>query len=189
MKTIQKWQQIARHTKWIKGCKITESVLQSDDIPSIRRFTATIEGWQGFKVYEGPAGPEVAQKVILRTGYIRDRILRGDENVFYEDKKIVADRSEMMHHISSNYFYVRPPSLLDGCKHLIGTFDKGTQGIFLVNSRTLIHDRKVYKEIAQEAKALKLIGPLRIYGRISTYNGPGMHFVQMDTRNNTILTD
>lgn len=38
---------IARH-KNIKGCTITESVEGE-----VRRFTATVLGWQNFKIYEG----------------------------------------------------------------------------------------------------------------------------------------
>lgn len=60
--TRPRWKILARHSRWVNKCVISESVLDSDDTPSIRRFTATIDGWTGFRLYEGPAmGDEITE--------------------------------------------------------------------------------------------------------------------------------
>ena len=73
------WQVIARH-KWVSGATITESC--SDD--NQRRFTATVRGWTGFKIYEGKIYSGMAQAVMDKVITIRDRIDAGDETVFTE---------------------------------------------------------------------------------------------------------
>ena len=47
---MKKWRIIARH-KWIPKTVLTESYLIEDD--NFRRFTATIDGFRNFKIYEG----------------------------------------------------------------------------------------------------------------------------------------
>lgn len=70
---------LARHKRWVEGATISESVNEDG---SKRRFTATIRGWQNWKIYEGNAisAKGIIQKVLA----IRDRIDKGDETVFYE---------------------------------------------------------------------------------------------------------
>ncbi|HOS60402.1 MAG TPA: hypothetical protein PK661_09925 [Syntrophorhabdaceae bacterium] len=74
------WKKLAVH-KWLVGCKITESYLEGTDI---RRFTATVRGWQNFKIYEGKLIENIDQIVIDKTREIRERIDNGDDSVFFE---------------------------------------------------------------------------------------------------------
>jgi len=52
---LYKWKIMARH-KWVSDCTITESHcdFKSGELAYIR-FTATINGWRNFKIYEGYA--------------------------------------------------------------------------------------------------------------------------------------
>ena len=81
------WKIIARH-KWVSNATITESELIEDDIPSgltsYRRFTATILGWRGFRIFEGRIYSGVGEDVRAKVTEIRDRIEAGDESVFHE---------------------------------------------------------------------------------------------------------
>lgn len=71
---------IARH-KWVSGATITESYDEKND--KIRRFTATIRGFQNWRIFEGETDSETVQKVITDVKAIRDRIDAGDEEIFY----------------------------------------------------------------------------------------------------------
>lgn len=77
---------LARHYNWVFGETITESIQRGETFEdeSIRRFTATIRKWQGWKIYQGPTGPDVISYVIATVRAIRDRIDAGDEAVFNE---------------------------------------------------------------------------------------------------------
>jgi len=72
---------LARH-KWVAGATITESVARDGE--PIRRFTATIRGWRNWRIYQGPASPEVTSYVISTVKTLRDRIDDGDDSVFHE---------------------------------------------------------------------------------------------------------
>ena len=76
---------LARH-KWLVGCTITESVDREDT--AYRRFTATINGWQNFKIYEGFLIKDMAQAIINRVKTVQERIQSGDDSVFNEDVSI-----------------------------------------------------------------------------------------------------
>lgn len=81
------WKIIARH-KWVSGATITESYLD-DPKQNIRRFTATIRGWNNWKIWEGDpsAGKDMgnrAAQVVKRVQEIRDRIDAGDQSIFME---------------------------------------------------------------------------------------------------------
>ncbi len=75
---------LARH-KWVKGAVITESVDEKregyKDI-SFRRFTATIEGFQNWKIYEGYLTEHTAEKVKEMVKHIQNLIKNGDETIF-----------------------------------------------------------------------------------------------------------
>ena len=77
------WKIIARH-KWVAGATITESYNTDDD--RLRRFTATIRGYQNWKLGEY-RGPVDTKAIIARVKAIRDRIDSGDESVFYESQE------------------------------------------------------------------------------------------------------
>lgn len=83
------WKVLQRNTnKWVQGCTITESVREHDGSDTTyRRFTATIRGWRGFKIWEGaidrPAH-EILAEVIGMVTAVRDRIDSGDESDFYK---------------------------------------------------------------------------------------------------------
>ena len=79
---------IGRHRRWVYGCVVSESYDPDDSY--YRRYTATIDGWQGFKIYEGyiDAFDSVAEAVSARVRSIYERIKRGDESVFKEDTRI-----------------------------------------------------------------------------------------------------
>ena len=80
-----KWKIIGRH-KWVSGATITESYREDDD--RIRRFTATIRGWQNFRIYEGKMTSTTTKKIIAKVKSIRDRIDRGDETVFQNPESL-----------------------------------------------------------------------------------------------------
>ena len=78
-KKMAKWRILARHKCRI-GITITESCLADND--SVRRFTATIRGWQNWLIYEGDCRKIDIQKIVACVMGIRDRIDAGDEEVF-----------------------------------------------------------------------------------------------------------
>lgn len=74
---------LARH-KWVSGATITESVDETKPKrkTSYRRFTATIRGFQNWKIYEGYLSEETDENVKRVVEEIRDRIDANDEGVF-----------------------------------------------------------------------------------------------------------
>ena len=68
---------LARH-KIADDIRITESTDGGD--PEYRKFTATIKGWQGWKLYIGQDWNFKA--IIAKAFEIRGRIEAGDEKVF-----------------------------------------------------------------------------------------------------------
>lgn len=86
-----KWKVIARHKDWVTDCTITESYHVEDS--SIRRFVATNNGYRNWFIYEGKApGGEVIQK---RVQEIKDRIDKGDKDVFHEDVSLKPMKLEV----------------------------------------------------------------------------------------------
>jgi hypothetical protein len=76
------WGVIDRH-KWVEGCLITESLVTGpvQGVP-LRRYTATIRGHEGWKIYQGPVGPGVLTFVAETVTAIRHKIDAGDGSVF-----------------------------------------------------------------------------------------------------------
>jgi ribosomal protein L3 len=81
-----RWKIIARH-KWVTGATITESCLD-DPKQNLRRFTATISGWNNWKIWEGdPSAGSMGKRITQirnRVIEIRDRIDAGDKSIFME---------------------------------------------------------------------------------------------------------
>lgn len=75
---------IARH-KWVSGAVITESYDENNE--KLRRFTATIEGFRNWKLYEGQV-PAPVNKIVDKVQQIRDRIREGDQTVFQENSLV-----------------------------------------------------------------------------------------------------
>ena len=78
------WKILAKH-KWVSGATITESVnIKKEGYAGIsyRRYTATIRGFQNWKIYEGYLTENTTQRVIDCIKSIRDRIDNDDESVF-----------------------------------------------------------------------------------------------------------
>ncbi len=75
---------LARHNRWVSGCTITESHCEekSPHDGAYRRFTATIRGFQNWKIFEGVIKGGTDEKVASKVREIRDRIDSGDETVF-----------------------------------------------------------------------------------------------------------
>ena len=74
---MNKFKIIARND-WLPRCTITESERRNEDEnkknkPSYRRFTATIYGWQNFKIYEGYCF-ENMEKMIIKKKIRRDML-------------------------------------------------------------------------------------------------------------------
>ena len=82
---MKTWKILAKH-KWVSGATITESVNEKKERwnESYRRYTATIRGFQNWKIYEGYITENTAQRVIDCIKSIRDRIDNYDESVFKE---------------------------------------------------------------------------------------------------------
>ena len=83
---IRQWKILARH-RWVAGAVITESH-QIDSVDSYRRFTATIRGYQNWRIWQGATAntdmkPRV-EEIKRRVTAIRDRIDAKDESVFAE---------------------------------------------------------------------------------------------------------
>ena len=78
---------IARH-KWVAGATITESYDPANE--ECRRFTATINGWRGFKIYEGHIldNKQVTSAIIKQVKRIAESIKNGDETVFHANTMI-----------------------------------------------------------------------------------------------------
>jgi len=72
-----KFKRLAVH-HWVAGAKITESIER--EFGDVRRFTATIRGWQNWVIYEGKNSDPSSIIAIVKE--IRDRIDSGDETVF-----------------------------------------------------------------------------------------------------------
>ena len=81
MRTKEKWRVLARHKRWVWRTCITESV-NSDS--TRRKFTAAINGWGNFKIWEGEQGKaqEMAPIVQDEVKKLRERMDAGDETVF-----------------------------------------------------------------------------------------------------------
>lgn len=82
---------ITRRYDWFKGAVITESVVEDDSRPdngiSIRRFTATIHGWQNWKLYEGPIYDcEVLVKKVIRMVRKIQKLIETDDHDAFEKK-------------------------------------------------------------------------------------------------------
>ena len=77
------WKVLSRHTNWVNGATITESINGED-----RRFTATVDGWRNFLIYEGRPGDDVSVRVQTKVREIRDRLKAGDEKVLNENTRI-----------------------------------------------------------------------------------------------------
>lgn len=82
---------IGRHNKWVKDCLITESV--DNTTPTYRRFTATINGWRNFKIYEGylpDDNQKLIKSIIERVKKIKERIENDDDCVFKENVELLS---------------------------------------------------------------------------------------------------
>ncbi len=82
---------IGRH-KWVEGTVITESYDENDD--SIRSFTATIRGYQNWKIYKGKLLDWTTKFVIASVKHIRDRIDADDKEVFYWKNEFATPKAE-----------------------------------------------------------------------------------------------
>ena len=75
---------LARH-KWVLGAIITESYDEKKEGykgVSYRRFTATIRGFQGWKIHQGYYRDGITKEVIAIVTWIRDEIDKGNEDIF-----------------------------------------------------------------------------------------------------------
>ena len=82
---MRKWVVIGRH-KWVSDASITE--MYSTQNSRIRRFVATVSGWNNFKIYEGDPKNITTDEIINRVIEIKQRISDGDENVFTDNVQI-----------------------------------------------------------------------------------------------------
>lgn len=84
--STSRWRILTRNKRRVVGCTITESILEAPG-GSRRRFTATINGWRNWRLWEGDErdGSTALELVVKKVRSIRDRIEAGDESVFHED--------------------------------------------------------------------------------------------------------
>lgn len=76
------WEVIGRH-KWVVGAIISESV----SADGRRRFTATILGYQNWRIWQGKVTDNwshVLATVMAKVVGFRERIKAGDDSVFEE---------------------------------------------------------------------------------------------------------
>ena len=64
------------------------------------------------------------------------------------------------------------------CRHLIG-IDGRNNGFFIVNNDGGCLNRETYRQINRAAKRFGLSKTLFIYGRVCSYFGPGIEFMQL----------
>ena len=92
---MKQWRLLGRH-KWVAGATISEScpvcVTASDQW--LRSFTATIRGWNNWKIYRGETTAAALAYVIARVQTIRDRIDSDDEGVFSEPNEFTKEVPE-----------------------------------------------------------------------------------------------
>jgi hypothetical protein len=89
-----KWVKVGIYYDWVANATITETV--SDEIRvnekgtprSVRRFTATVNGWRGFFICEGTCDTISPKEVQKEVESIRERIDSGDQSVFNDPKYI-----------------------------------------------------------------------------------------------------
>jgi hypothetical protein len=80
------WKVISRNRRSVSGCTITESYNTEDQgTPRLARFTATIEGFQNFKIYEGRLYQGCGQDVADCVRSIQRLVESGDEAVFKQE--------------------------------------------------------------------------------------------------------
>jgi len=102
------WRILGRH-RWIVGTFITESVNDDD---TARRYTATVRGYQNWKVFEGKGGPGSLDLIIRIVSAIRDQIDTDGEdceafmaaNEYSRDISELEERAEMFEHPISEAF-------------------------------------------------------------------------------------
>ena len=78
-----KFRLLSRHRNWCAGASVSEYVNDSN----VRRFVATIRGWQNWLIWEGVTVPAPADAIAAKVREIRDRIDAGDESDFDRPKK------------------------------------------------------------------------------------------------------
>lgn len=71
---------LAKH-KWVVDTIITESIDKKDE--SYRRFTATINGFRGWKIFEGYLTKNTIEAVKNIVKQIKDKIDNGEDGIFY----------------------------------------------------------------------------------------------------------
>ena len=100
------WRILARH-KWITGTSITESANDG-----WRRYTATIRGYQNWRLYEGVPVPAIPALVVRAVRAIRDQIDADAEhcealmasNQYSHNVRDLTMRTEMFEHSVSEAF-------------------------------------------------------------------------------------
>lgn len=80
--TLSKYTLVGCHKRWVSGCEIREYVNEEN----MRRFTATISGWRGWLIYEGPT-PAPAEAIIAKVREILELIESGNEAIFNRSGK------------------------------------------------------------------------------------------------------
>ncbi len=79
---VRKWKIVQRNTHWVNRCTICESI---NFETGQRRFSATIDGWQNWRLFLFDAGktpPNVGKIVISKVREILAQIDSGDQEVF-----------------------------------------------------------------------------------------------------------
>ena len=81
-----RWRILARH-KWVHGAVIAESCNEGS---TRKRFTATIRGFRGWKLWEGEYGEAqgVCENVANKVRELIKRVDANEEAVFYEKVSI-----------------------------------------------------------------------------------------------------
>jgi len=87
---------LAVHKDWVTKCSITESFDEkkegySQSSVSYRRFTATILGYQNWKIFEGYMYDGLTKQIIEVVEAIKIRILKGDTEIFKEKGYVLKE--------------------------------------------------------------------------------------------------
>jgi len=76
---------LARH-RWVADATITESYDTNEEFRvTHRRFTATVDGYRNFRIYDGELEDGLVKRIIAKVESIKTRIRSGDETILHEN--------------------------------------------------------------------------------------------------------
>ena len=83
---------LAHHRRWVYAANITESISTDS---THRRFTATIDGWRGWLIWEGKMDNfPGTERIIQCVKALRDRVMANEKAVFTEKGPFMKEEAQ-----------------------------------------------------------------------------------------------